>query len=130
MTVIIKADFAGAVIDAAPVVISDMDTGEILYFSRGAEDMFRVTVHNEMVGVSVDELVPPDDRDAHRDRRAEYARAPASRTVGGSLRLYGCRRDGTKFPAEVGLWPVVINGRRCVISVVFDVSGGPLGHRA
>ncbi len=51
-----------------------------------------------------------------------YMAAPQSRSMAGGQELYARRRDGSEFPVDIALSPVVLDGRRCVIATMRDVS--------
>jgi PAS domain S-box-containing protein len=59
----------------------------------------------ELIGQSVDVLVPQSMRGAHADHRSRYVRAPRARPMGVELELRGRRKDGTEFPIEISLSP-------------------------
>jgi hypothetical protein len=55
---------------------------------------------------SIEILVPERMRRRHRFHRADYMSGPVSRPMETDLQLYGLRRDGTEFPAEISLSPI------------------------
>ncbi len=57
----------------------------------------------ELLGGSVDSLVPESFRGRHEEHRDRYARAPHARPMGAGLELEGRRRDGSTFPVEISL---------------------------
>jgi PAS domain S-box-containing protein len=57
----------------------------------------------ELVGRSVDLLVPPHVRDRHSRLRAEFHLDSRTTTIGHRRDLVAVREDGTQFPVEVGL---------------------------
>lgn len=69
-----------------------------------AEIMFRWS-RDEMVGQSVELLVPRALRDAHRRHRSKYGRHPVSRPMGLGLELHAVGKDGFEFPVEISLGP-------------------------
>jgi PAS domain S-box-containing protein len=80
----------------------------------------------ELVGQSVDQLVPEPLRDRHRAHRGEFMAHPRDRPMGVGLDLQGRRKDGSTFPLEISLspWgePDPEGGGRRVICAVRDVS--------
>ena len=114
--------FAGALIDAAPdgVILVD-DAGTILLANPIAASMFGRPV-SELVGSSVDDLVPSEFRSAHHGHRAGYIAHPSLRPMGTGPRLFAQDAGGGMFPVEVSLSPVVLEGRRHTIATIRDVS--------
>jgi anti-anti-sigma factor len=60
----------------------------------------------ELIGLTVEALIPADLRPAHRGYRADYAQAPEARPMSTRAPLVGLRKDGATFPVEVSLSPV------------------------
>jgi two-component system sensor histidine kinase DevS len=115
-------EFAGALIDACPdgVILVD-DQGRILLTNPVAAKMFGHTV-DELVGSSVDELVPPEYRAAHPGHRAEYAAHATIRPMGTGPRLFAQDADGGMFPVEISLSPFTVDGVHHTIATIRDVS--------
>ena len=70
-----------------------------------AETMFGWS-REELVGNSVEILVPPELRDRHQRHRAVYHRNPTSRPMGVGIELQAVRKDGVEFPVEISLGPM------------------------
>ena len=93
------------VLNASPdaILVVD-DAGVIRYVNERATTMFAWD-RDELVGVSIDLLVPFQHRTHHAELRAEYALRPRARPMGHGLLLQGERRDGSQFPVEIALTP-------------------------
>ena len=76
----------------------------------------------ELVGQSIDILVPERFRHTHPARRKDYASAARVRPMGAGLELYGRRKDGSEFPADIMLGPVETVEGRIVLSVIRDLT--------
>ncbi len=59
----------------------------------------------ELVGTSVEVLVPEAHRSVHRDHRGRFMGSPHDRPMGAGLDLRGQRKDGSTFPVEISLSP-------------------------
>lgn len=81
------------------------EDGAIVLVNRQCASMFGYQ-RAEMIGRSVDELVPAGLRAAHRGYREEYGRAPVARPMADRARLVGLRKDGATVPVEISLTPV------------------------
>jgi len=107
-------------LDASPdaVLIVDRE-GRIVALNRQVEVLFGATA-GELRGASVETLLPASVREAHAAARAAYARAPSLRVLSARRGLRGVRPDGTEFPVEISLTPVVGSGGGFVMAVVHD----------
>lgn len=70
-----------------------------------AETMFGWS-REELVGESVEMLVPPELRDRHRRHRKVYHRSPTSRPIGIGMELEAVHKDGARFAVEISLGPM------------------------
>jgi PAS domain S-box-containing protein len=102
------------------MVIVDRADGRIVHVNRVAEELFGYR-REEIVGQLVEVLLPRRFREAHRGHRAGYADAPRTRPMGFGLDLFGLRKGGEEFPAEVSLSPLDIGGGRYAITAIRDV---------
>lgn len=103
--------------------------GVILVGARG--EILRVNPHftgltgyqeDHVRGLPIDALLPERYRGAHRGKVMGYMAAPQSRSMAGGQELYARRRDGSEFPVDIALSPVVLDGQRCVIATLRDAS--------
>lgn len=119
---VLEPSLAARIVDALPdaVVVTD-GAGLITSANRQVSQLFGYEPA-ELIGRSVDELVPPELRSAHARHRADFAGAPRLRPMGGTLDLWARRRDGADFPVEVALSPIEIDGDHQVIATIRDVS--------
>ena len=103
------------------MVIVDRDTGRIVHANGVAERLFGWP-RGDLVGQKVEVLLPARFRSAHEVYRAEYVSAPRTRPMGLGLALFGVRRDGGEFEAEVSLAPLVAEGKGYAVAAVRDVT--------
>jgi PAS domain S-box-containing protein len=102
------------------MVMVDRD-GKIVLVNREIERLFGYS-REELLGESIDKLVPRDTRAAHPEHRAEFFAHPQSRAMGAGRDLHGRRRDGTEVPVEIGLNPIETDDGMCVLASVVDIS--------
>jgi two-component system cell cycle sensor histidine kinase/response regulator CckA len=105
---------------AEGVVIVD-DRGLIRLVNRSAERMFGYG-QAELLGRSVEVLLPEDLRSAHLQHRAGYFAAPRNRPMGQGLDLAARRKDGTEFPVEISLSSVDTDTGRFVMALISDIT--------
>jgi PAS domain S-box-containing protein len=99
-----------ALLRASPDAVIVVDaSGRIEMASPAAETLFGWPPE-ELVGQAVELLVPEDARHLHERHRRAYAARPTARAMGSGLELRGRRRDGSTFPVDVSLAPVVLDG--------------------
>ncbi len=97
---------AGALLDAAPDAMILVDAnGAIRLVNERAERMFGYS-RRELLGRSATMLLPDDVRAAREIQRD----------------VYGLRRDGSRFPAEISVSAVVTDAGKLVTAVVRDVT--------
>lgn len=110
------------ILDSAPdgVVITDTD-GRIVLVNAQAEVLFDY-LRDEMLGRTVEMLLPERFRPAHVGSRQGYAAHPHTRPMGAGLDLYGLRRDGSEFPVSISLSPISIGGVPHIFSDIRDIS--------
>jgi PAS domain S-box-containing protein len=103
-----------------PIVVSDRE-GRVVLVNRQAETVFGYE-RSELLGRSVDILVPARMRSIQTTHRARYVEAPTSRPMGVGLELYGRRKDGSEFPVEVNISPVEAEGELLIIADIRDIT--------
>lgn len=111
-------------VEAAPTGILMVDAqGTIMLVNRQIETMFGYD-RSELLGESVEVLMPERFRGQHSHLRRRYLKQPSARTMGEGLArsLYGMRRDGTEFEIEIGLNPLVTDAGTRVLTSIVDVS--------
>lgn len=96
-------------------------SGRIRLANQSAATIFGYGV-DELLDMSVDELVPTENRRAHADRRLSFTQQPSRRPMGTDLQLRGQHRDGDTFPVEISLSPLTVDGEIQTIATVRDVS--------
>lgn len=109
-------------LDAMPdgVVLVD-SAGRMLYANRCAEETFGYAP-GELVGQTVEVLVPERYRNDHMRQRAEFWQRPRMRPMGSGLALVGRRKDGGEVALEISLSPLGVGTGPVVLAVLRDVS--------
>lgn len=77
---------------------------------------------NELLGRSIETLLPESFRHAHSRQREGYNHRPENRHMGRGRELFGLRKDGTTFPVEVGLNHFEVDKELYVMALVTDIT--------
>jgi two-component system, cell cycle sensor histidine kinase and response regulator CckA len=116
-----QSDFS-TFLDAAPdaMLVID-DQGRIVLANSQTEQIFGYSCL-ELVGQMVEILVPERYRHQHPRQRESFVADPQVRPMDVGLELFGLRKDGGEFPAEISLSPLTARAGSFVISAIRDVS--------
>jgi formate hydrogenlyase transcriptional activator len=102
------------------IVVTDGE-GKITEVNAQVEKFFGYP-RSELLGQPIEILIPERFRATHPKHRAEYAAHSRLRAMGAGLDLYGRRKDGSEFPADIMLGPVEGPEGHVVLSVIRDLS--------
>jgi PAS domain S-box-containing protein len=108
--------------ESAPygVLVTDISGRIVLLNQRIAEEFGYQ--RDELVGRSVDCLVPDRYRSGHTGAREAYLRHPGTRMMGAGRELFGLRKNGTEFPIELALNPFRTSAGSFVVATVVDIT--------
>jgi PAS domain S-box-containing protein len=110
------------VVEMAPNGMVMIDkSGVIEMVNSQAETIFGYD-RSEVLGQSIDMLLPARFRGAHPHHRASYFSDPSPRAMGSGRDLYGLRKDGSEFPVEIGLNPIMTSTGLKVLSAIVDIT--------
>jgi PAS domain S-box-containing protein len=102
------------------VVIADQN-GRIIRVNAQAEKQFGYP-REELLGREVEVLIPECFRGQHVGQRSAHSANPSTRPMGTAQQLYGLRKDGQEFPAEINLSPLSVEVGVVVASAIRDVT--------
>lgn len=122
MTRSLKEDFFRLAVDSSPsgIVVVD-EQGTIMLANRQLEQQFGYG-RDELLGQSIDRLVPGRFRASHAGDRGRYVKDASVRPMGKGRDLHGVRKDGTEFPVEIGLNPIRTGEGMVVLASVVDIT--------
>ncbi len=95
--------------------------GKVVFANKLIENLFGYS-ENELIGQSIDFLVPKRFQHEHSQHRAGFLHDPTARAMGIGRDLFACRKDGSEFPVEIGLNPINTPEGFMVLSSVVDIT--------
>lgn len=109
-------------VESAPnsMIMVDRE-GIIILVNAQTERMFGYP-RAELLGKSLDTLVPARFRDGHPKYRADFFSRLSVRSLGQERGLSGVRKDGSEFPIEIGLNPIETLRGTFVLSSIVDIT--------
>ena len=103
-----------------PMVIIDAE-GIIRLVNQRSENAFGYS-RNEMIGQSVELLMPERFHAQHSEHMGNYMSSPQHKNVNSNQQLYAMRKNGSEFPVEVSLNPIEMEDGVWIASAVRDIS--------
>jgi PAS domain S-box-containing protein len=117
-----SSELARNALEAAPDAMVIIDSvGTVRFANRQTAAMFAYS-YEQIVGHSIEQLLPERFRARHIEHRKEYWSNERVRPMGAGLELFGRRQDGTEFPVEISLSPVQDGEEALVAAAIRDVS--------
>ena len=116
-----EAMFEGLLEAAPDAMIGVTRDGTIALTNAQAERLFGYR-REELLGQSVDILVPKRLRGGHPHHRNGYFTQPRKRAMGAGAALAAVRKDGTEFPAEISLSAVDTDHGMIATTAIRDVT--------
>jgi PAS domain S-box-containing protein len=108
------------VVEWAPSAMVMIDREGIMVLVNAQTERMFDYGRADLIGQSVEMLVPERLRNHHRHFRSGYFDDPQPRPMGIGRDLAGCRADGSEFPIEIGLNPINTEAGVMVLASIID----------
>lgn len=102
------------------IIISNED-GKIIYVNTQSEKMFGYS-SNQLLGQQIEILIPNSRRNKHIRYRNKFFKNHENRPMGKGRDLLARRKDGSEFPAEIGLTPIKLEEEIVVLATILDIT--------
>jgi two-component system, LuxR family, sensor kinase FixL len=110
------------VVEASPsAMIMTDEFGVITLLNEKTTAVFGYA-REELLGQSIERLIPERHRSVHSRHRQDYSRAPSVRAMGAGYDLHGRRKDGSEVPLEIGLTPIDTPQGPAVLAAIVDIT--------
>jgi PAS domain S-box-containing protein len=107
---------------SADAVVSVDGQMRITLFNQGAEKMFGYQ-QRDILGQSLDMLVPDRFRVAHRQHLKRFAESPQQTMIMSERQpVFGLRLDGTEFPLVASISRLEIEGEKIFTAILRDIT--------
>ncbi|MBV9256446.1 MAG: PAS domain S-box protein, partial [Ktedonobacteraceae bacterium] len=117
------------VLDLSPDALMIVDQiGNIVMVNEQTEALFGYA-RSELPGQTLELLLPQRFREIHTGHREQYFASPRTRPMGIGLQLFGERKDGTEFPVDISLKPLLLDDTPHVLGAIRDVTQQRLAER-
>jgi PAS domain S-box-containing protein len=116
-----EGKFSG-LLETIPDAVIVVDAGGVICVVNAHVERIFGYGREEMLGRSVDILVPERFQSKHKGHRDGFFARPSFRAMGQGSLLTARRKDGSEFPTQISLGPIWSNGKALVSCVIRDIS--------
>ena len=119
-----------AMVEGSPNAMLMVDEAGIIAMANPQSGKLFGYAPSELLGRSVEQLVPERFRAAHPGLRGGYNRDPHVRAMGADRELYALSKGGAEIPVEIGLNPIATAEGHFVLATILDISARKLAEAA
>jgi len=120
------AESQSQIVESAPNGILMVNQEGIITLMNGQIECLFGYDRQELVGQPIELLIPERFRSGHPTQRTTFFHHPVHRSMGVDRELFGCRKDGTEFPLEIGLNPIKTSDGLQALASIVDITARKL----
>lgn len=109
-------------VEAAPNAMIMIDQQGVIRLANALAEPLFGYARDDLLGQSIERLVPLRFRDQHPGHRGGFAADPRRRPMGAGRDLYALRKDGTEVLVEIGLSPIETADGVFVLAAITDIT--------
>ncbi|WP_422359047.1 PAS domain-containing sensor histidine kinase [Reichenbachiella sp.] len=98
-----------------------VNKGKITLANPQSHELFGYA-NNELIGMTIEELMPKEIRKGHKEHRTKYAENPEPRQMGTGRDLVALKKDGSTFPVEISLNVAKVDNEEVTIAHIIDIT--------
>jgi PAS domain S-box-containing protein len=110
------------IVEASPTAMIAVDARGTIVFVNALTERLLGYDRQELVGQSIERLVPTRFRDSHPEHRDAFFAELQRRPMGAGRELFAVRKDGSEVPVEIGLSPFHTADGTFVLAAVADIT--------
>ncbi len=110
------------VVEAAPNAMVMVNNAGVMEMVNAESEWLFGYDRTEMVGQPVEMLLPGRFRARHPDLRAGFMADARSRPMGTGLTMYGLRKNGGEFPADIAINPIETDDGTMLLTSIVDLT--------
>jgi len=108
------------ILDSLPVgILLTNSDGDIVFSNYKLQNLLGYS-EDELLGLSVHDLVPGHFKKSHKTKLANYNADPSPRSMGASRMLPAVKKNGEETQIKIGLTPLVIDNSSYVLASVIE----------
>ncbi len=119
-----------AILESVPDAMVIIGAGGTIEFVNSQTENLFGYLRGELIGLTVEALVPDRFRHIHERQRAKLASQAYARPMDAGLHFSGRRKDGTEFPIDISLSPLDTEEGPKTIAAIRDITRRAIAEEA